>query len=164
MGRVTNAVLLGLLFAAAPASATSPRRPGPDDVCPVCGMVVSLYDEWVAQVVLEDGSALFFDGSKDLFRYLLDRDRLAHDRAQVAVTAVFVTGYYEVKAIPAREAWFVVGSDVLGPMGAELVAHASRAEAEEFLHDHGGRAIVGYEEITAELLAALDQAKGGVRP
>ena len=133
-----------------------PRAPGPGDVCPVCGMVVSLHAEWVAQIVLDDGSALFFDGSKDLFEYLLARERFVPDRQGSTIRATFVTSYYDVRAIPARTAFFVVGSDVLGPMGAELVPHPSRTAAEEFLRDHGGRAIVRFDEVTRELLESLE--------
>jgi len=155
MARAQLALLLGLALAAVPTPATEPRRAGPRDVCPVCGMVVALHGDWIAQVVLEDGSALFFDGSKDMFRYLLARERYDPQRADRPVAGVFVTTYYELEVIPAKSACFVVGSDVLGPMGAELVPHASRAEAEEFRRDHGGRSIVVFQEVTPELLAGL---------
>ncbi|MER2603690.1 MAG: nitrous oxide reductase accessory protein NosL, partial [Candidatus Competibacter phosphatis] len=45
--------------------------PGPQDTCPVCGMFVSLYPDWVATLVYKDGHAHHFDGAKDLFKYLL---------------------------------------------------------------------------------------------
>ena len=50
--------------------------------------------------------------------------------------AVGVTEYYGVTRIDARTAWYVIGSDMLGPMGHELVPLAIQAEAEGFLKDH----------------------------
>lgn len=146
----------GVAFAAAPPAepgSPEPRPPGPEDVCPVCGMAVAPHEDWVAQAVFEDGSRLYFDGAKDLFRYLLERDRYAPAKRSLEIRAAFVTGYYEVESIPAEDAYFVIGSDVYGPMGAELIPHASRAEADEFASDHGGERIVRFGEVTAELLA-----------
>ena len=45
-----------------------------------------------------------------------------------ALATIAVTDYYAVEPIAARDAWYVVGSDVLGPMGHELVPLATEAE------------------------------------
>ncbi len=134
-----------------------PRKPGKQDTCPVCGMFVASYPEWIAQVVFDDDSAVFFDGSKDMFKYLLDRERFAPDKQHLEIAASFVTGYYGGEAIPARSAYFVIGSDVFGPMGPELVPHETAEEAEEFLKDHKGQRVVVFDDVTAELLRTLDR-------
>ena len=54
---------------------------------------------------------------------------------------------------------YVLGSDVLGPMGHELVPHEDEAEAKEFMADHKGRRIFRFAEVTPELLDALDRGK-----
>lgn len=131
------------------------RPPSSRDRCSVCGMFVAPHADWAAQVVFEDGTRAFFDGAKDLFTYLLSRDRYLPEVRQVDIVAVYVTDYYEVAPIPAREAFFVVGSDVLGPMGHELVPHADRDAADEFMRDHGGRQIVTFDEVTRALLQSL---------
>ena len=51
--------------------------PGPNDTCPVCGMFVSLYPDWVATALYQDGHAHHFDGAKDLFKYLLNLPKYA---------------------------------------------------------------------------------------
>lgn len=127
--------------------AVEPRRPGDRDACPVCGMFVAGHPEWLAQIVFDDGSAAFFDGARDLFKYLLARDEYDPRRSGLGIAAIFVTGYYDLQPLPAKEAWYVAGSDVHGPMGPELVPHKTRAEAEEFLRDHGGREILRFEDI-----------------
>ena len=70
-----------------------------------------------------------------------------------------VTEYYSVSRIDARAAWYVIGSDTLGPMGHELVPLTTQAEAEEFQRDHQGKRIVRFDEVTPALLEQLDQGK-----
>ena len=53
----------------------------------------------------------------------------------------------------------MIGSDVLGPMGHELVPLATRADAEDFVKDHKGRRILRFDDVTAEVLAQLDGGK-----
>lgn len=153
---------IALAVAAAPAAddAVAPVQPGDGDRCPVCGMRVAPHAAWIAQVVFVDGSALFFDGSKDLFKYLFSRNDLAPEKRDLEIVATFVTSYYDLQLIPAGSAYFVVGSDVLGPMGPELVPHPSLTEAQEFLRDHAGRRIVPFDEVTAELVETLHGGHG----
>ena len=133
--------------------------PGPKDTCPVCGMFVSLYPDWVATVVYRDGHAHHFDGAKDLFKYLLNLPKYAPGHAQADIAAIGVTEYYNISRIDARTAWYVIGSDTLGPMGHELVPLATQAEAEEFQRDHQGKRTVRFDEVTPALLDQLDQGK-----
>lgn len=129
---------------------------GKRDVCAVCGMLVARHPEWLAQVIYEDGSEAFFDGPKDLFKYLLAPERYGREKHGVAVSAVLVTSYYEGAATPARQAFYVMGSDVAGPMGADLVPHRTIEDAEEFARDHHGERIVRFDDVTQELLSELE--------
>lgn len=133
--------------------------PGPKDTCPVCGMFVSLYPDWVATVLYQDGHAHHFDGTKDLFKYLLELPKYAPGHTPADITAIGVTDYYQVTRIDARNAWYVIGSDVLGPMGHELIPLTTAAEAEEFLKDHHGKRIIRFADVTPALLQALDQGQ-----
>lgn len=133
--------------------------PSPKDTCPVCGMFVSLYPEWVATVLYQDGHSHHFDGPKDLFKYLLNLPKYAPDRHQTRITAIGVTEYYGLTRIDAHTAWYVIGSDVLGPMGHELVPLATQSEAEEFLRDHKGKRTVRFADVTPALLEQLDHGK-----
>lgn len=153
---LTLAITVTMLAATLPAHAPKPAEPGARDRCAVCGMLVAPYPEWTAQVAFADGTSAFFDGSKDLFKYLLDRDRYLPERRHVAILQVYVTSYYDVRHIPARQATFVTGSEVLGPMGPELVPVASMAEAEEFMRDHGGSRALRFDEITMDVIRNLE--------
>jgi len=149
-------LLLAALVSPAPPAAdtTTGPAPGPRDVCPVCGMFVTRYPEWTATLVHADGHTVHFDGAKDLFKYRLDLDRYAAGRA--APERLLVTEYYGLARIDARGAWYVIGSDVLGPMGHELIPFSSRAEAEEFSRDHKGKGVLRYEEIDRSRVESVD--------
>jgi len=133
--------------------------PKPDSVCPVCGMFVAKYPEWIATVVYADGHAHYFDGAKDMFKFLADPKRYVPGHKPEDVRMVAVTDYYTVEPMAARAAWYVIGSDILGPMGHELVPLASEAEAKDFLRDHQGKAILRFEQVTPGLLDKLDRGQ-----
>lgn len=142
-------------FAVAQGEVAIPK-PGAKDLCPVCGMLVSKYPNWVAVALYRDGHAHFFDGAKDMFKYLQDYAKYAPGHRKEDLAGLYVTEFYGLSKIDARKAHYVIGSDVLGPMGHELVPLESRADAEEFLKDHKGRRIVLFDAVTAEIITALD--------
>jgi len=158
MRQLLTAVLLVLSLSAEADSAAFPN-PAPRDLCPVCGMVVSKYPHWIATVVYRDGHAHHFDGAKDMFKYLFEVPRYAKGHSAQDIARIGVTEYYEVKRIDARTAWYVIGSDVLGPMGHELIPLVSRSDAEEFMRDHQGKRILRFEEVNADLPGKLDAGR-----
>jgi len=133
--------------------------PGVHDTCPVCGMFVAKYPEWVATVLYQDGHAHHFDGAKDLFKYLLDLPRWAPGHRAENIERIGVTEYYELRRIDARQAWYVIGSDTLGPMGHELIPLESEGDAREFMQDHKGVRILRFDQVTEELLRKLDEGR-----
>jgi copper chaperone NosL len=134
-----------------PRCRVEPLAPRIWETCPVCGRFVAPHPEWIAQVVYDDGVALFFDGAKDLFRYLLSPQR----QGRVPIAGIFVTSYTDRRVMSARSALFVAGSDVFGPAGAELVPVGSRADAREFMRVHHGTGVVEFEQVDPALLASL---------
>lgn len=134
-------------------------NPAPKDLCPVCGMVVSKYPNWIAGVKYQDGHAHYFDGAKDLFKYVFNMPRYAPGHRAQDIAEIVVTEYYELKRIDARKAFYVIGSDVYGPMGHELIPLATRADAEEFMHDHKGKRILTYGQVGKALPENLDNGR-----
>ncbi|WP_319529717.1 nitrous oxide reductase accessory protein NosL [uncultured Cohaesibacter sp.] len=129
------------------------------DACPVCGMFPARYPDWIATVLYQDGHADHFDGAKDLFKYLLDMKTYASGRKAEDILRIGVTDYYATTRIDARTALYVIGSDVLGPMGHELVPHPDQFDADEFMKDHKGMRLLRYDEVTMELLKGLDRGE-----
>lgn len=152
------AALLLAFWVAATAAQVVPK-PGAKDLCPVCGMLVSKYPNWVASVVWKDGHAHHFDGAKDMFKFLHDLAKYAPGHPREAIASLWVTDFYGLEKIDARKAFYVTGSDVLGPMGHELVPLANRADADEFAKDHKGKRVISFEQVTRELTAGLDAGR-----
>ncbi len=123
-----------------------------NDKCPVCGMFVAKYTHWVAEVIFKDGTYAVFDGPKDMFKYYLNLQKYAPSKNLADITAIFVTEYYLTKLLDARKLFFVIGSDVYGPMGDEFIPLSSEADAREFMRDHKGTRIFKFQEVTNELL------------
>lgn len=147
-------VSLGCLPALAEDAA--PPKPGEREKCPVCGMFVAKYPDWVASVAFDDGHTVYFDGAKDMFKYYFDVKKYDPARSADAIRHVHVTEYYDMRIIPAKEAFFVVGSDVYGPMGRELVPLATAEDAGTFSSDHGGKRTLRFDEVTPQLIGTLD--------
>lgn len=159
MVKKVRILLLLLLFLTGPANTLlavdSLPQPTKTDRCPVCGMFVLPYPNWIATMEFRDGSHVFFDGPKDMFRYYLNLGSTHAPQKPEDLAGIFVTDYYSTQPIPAREAFFVMGSDILGPMGNELVPHASRGHAETFSKDHGGGQVLTFDEVSQQLLNQL---------
>jgi len=129
------------LLLSVPVLAEVPPAPGPKIRCPVCGMFVAPYASWQSSILYSDGRRDYFDGPKDLFRHLMALDK----GALAGLQEVWVTEYYSSQAVPAGEVFFIGGSDVLGPMGEELVPVQGKGAAETFMRDHGGERIFRFD-------------------
>jgi len=151
------ALLILLAFvASAWAGLPAPSRPSPRDKCPVCGMFVAKYPDFLAQTVFADGAVFHFDGVKDMMKFIFRLDRYSPGRKSSDMIAVYVTDYYSMTFIDGRKAFYVIGSDVYGPMGKELIPFRKKTEAEEFLKDHQGKRLLTYGEITPDLIRKID--------
>jgi copper chaperone NosL len=130
-------------------------KPTIRDKCPVCGMFVAKYPDWLAAARFRDGSHVFFDGAKDMFKYLQDLKKYAPGRKPEDIEAIMVRDYYALSWIDARKAWYVLGSDIYGPMGRELIPLEKEADAQEFMKDHKGMRIIKFSEVTSEVIKSL---------
>jgi nitrous oxide reductase accessory protein NosL len=157
MKRFITALLISLIISSLAVSAEkTPLKPSEKDKCPVCGMFVYKYPDWTAQIIFTDGSVFFFDGAKDLFKFYFDIKKYSPEKSQKDIAAIYLTEYYEMKLIKDEDAFFVIGGDVYGPMGKELIPFVSRADAEAFKKDHKGRRILRFENIKPVIIKKLD--------
>jgi nitrous oxide reductase accessory protein NosL len=151
-------LLMGLAAVLSAGSKPSPNPKGtvPKGNCSVCGMYVANFPDWAAAISFKDGAQEWFDGPKDLFTFLLDLKRYAAQRNPSDISAVQVKDYYGLKHIDGQKAFFVIGSNVMGPMGKELVPFATEAGARDFLKDHRGQKILTFQEITTGVLKGME--------
>jgi len=129
------------------------------DRCLVCGMFVHPYQKWITQIQFKNGSHHSFDGMKCMCRLYIDPGKYDATLKKEDIKLVLVRDYYTLKFIRHDTAFYVVGSDVFGPMGHELIPFDSKKNAGTFLADHNGLKIFRFNEITSELLDKLDKAK-----
>jgi len=131
-------------------SAEGPVVPTGKEKCPVCGMFTKMYPKWATQIVFKDGGYEIFDGPKDAFKYYFNMAKYSKNRTKEDVSAIWATEYYSAKPMRAEKLYFVLGSDVMGPMGAELIPLEDEKKAKEFMLDHRGEKILKFSEISAD--------------
>lgn len=134
-------------------------RPVPAEArCPVCGMYPARYPRWAAQLIFKDGKALFFDSPLELFRFLLDMGHYHDAHGPDDVARAYVSDAGDGRWVSIVEAHFVEGSGLLGPMhNPDLPAFAELEAAEAFVAERGGR-LIRIEQVTLDLLNALEGA------
>ncbi len=145
-------LFIAIMFYLVPYSAADevqPVKPTKKDKCPVCGMFVEKYPNWLAEIVFKDGTYVVFDGTKDMFKYYLNMSKYTKEKTGEDIAAVYVTDYYSTSLLKAEEVYFIIGSDVLGPMGHELIPVKGEDAAKAFLRDHRGEKVLGFHEITS---------------
>ena len=133
-----------------------PATPAAGDKCPVCGMFVAKYPDFLGQIVFKDGSHAFFDGVKDMMKYYFDMAKYDPTKKQSDIAAIFVNDYYNLTPTDGFTAYYVYGSNVYGPMGKELVPFKAESDAKEFMKDHAGKAIYRFNDINIDLIKTLD--------
>ncbi len=156
MRRVLIAAVVLALLVPVVAGERGPVKPQVRDKCPVCGMFVQKYPDFLAEVVFKDGSYAVFDGTKDMFKYYFDLAKYNPAKRTGDIDAIYVTDYYELKLVDATKAFYVDGSNVFGPMGKELISFEKEADARQFAADHNGRAVQRFERVLPELIRSLD--------
>jgi hypothetical protein len=113
--------------------------------CQNCGMRIDPASPWRADVVGQSGAATSFDSP---------RCALVALRSGKVRGTLRVQEYYERRWRDASELRFVVGGDVLGPMGPDLVP-VDPARQTKFLQDHGADRALELSGVTPETLSGL---------
>jgi nitrous oxide reductase accessory protein NosL len=130
--------------------------------CPVCGMVVGGKEGegvtvtfkdgrvvgfgGVASAVFKDGHVVGFEGARCLFIYNSVPEK--YDVKVADIEHQYVTDFVSKKMIELPKAFLVLGSNVKGPMGYELIPFANRDEAAKFASENDGKWVVQLHEVT----------------
>lgn len=138
------------------AADTKPLTPSAKDKCPICGMFVAKYPDWLAQIIFKDGTVFFFDGAKDMFKFYFNLKRYSPSKKTDDIHALYVTDYYGLLPVDGFSAFYVIGSDVYGPMGRELIPFVKNQEAVEFKKDHRAKEILEFRQVTPAVIKGLD--------
>lgn len=151
-------ILIAVLLTCSLALAEEPKpvKAAKTDKCPVCGMFVAKYPDFLAQVIYKDGTYALFDGAKDMFKYYFDLKKYNPSKERSDIAVIYVTDYYSMNPTDGRKAYYVVDSNVYGPMGRELIPFEKEPEAKEFLVDHAGKKMIRFDGVTPDLIKGLD--------
>jgi nitrous oxide reductase accessory protein NosL len=151
---VVGAALLVLLAGFGDLHAAPEEKVGHDARCAICGMFVAKYENWIVQARLANDQVMFFDGVKDMLVFFFNPQQYGSTR-QEDIKEIWVKDYYTLGWLDGRQALYVIGSDVYGPMGKEFIPFAGREAAESFLQDHRGEKILTFAEITDEIVQSM---------
>ncbi len=114
--------------------------------CALCGMRVTRGSAFASGAVEANGQEVLFDSVKCMFRWLGQ-----HTDARDPWT----TEHLSRSEHPARDLFYVMGSDIDGPMGADLVPVDTREHAEQIRTSHHGTQILAFSEVTSDVLDEL---------
>ena len=142
--------------------ALSAARPIPVDArCPVCGMFPARSKEWAAQVIFNNGDAHFFDSPVSFFLFVQNMERFMPGRGVQEVVAAYVTDSAQPTPpawIAAESAFYVHGSNALGPMrSGNLPAFSDAGAAQAFAQRRGGQ-VLAYAQVDAQIVTSLAPA------
>jgi len=127
----------------------------PDNVrCGKCGMFPARYPKWQSQIIFSDGSMTAFDGCKCMFGFMSDVGKYDAGHSKDDIARIWVRDFNSGDWLDAKSAHFVVGSDVMGPMGKELIPFQDQNAADAFQKEHGGQ-LAGFDAINMETLKSL---------
>jgi nitrous oxide reductase accessory protein NosL len=132
----TRTLAAAVLLLIAACGETSAER----ERCTQCGMFVDIAPTWTTGATTREGRRIRFDTPRCLVAWLATP-------AGRDATSLWVTDYYRQQHIPAREARYVIGSDVIGPMGPDFVPLADDTMAIRFREDHHGTRTLDFADL-----------------
>ncbi len=110
--------------------------------CVNCGMHPARYPAFRSQMSSKATGRQHFCSSKCLIKYKATLDEKP--------SSVWVTVYPDGDTEFAKGLYYVVNSDVMGPMGPEALPFRKRLDASTFIKEHGGT-IYTYEQLNPSL-------------
>lgn len=114
--------------------------------CSYCGMPSQEFPKWNTKMISEKGVSWFCSPRCTFFTITNDKTK------PQAIKSLEVSDYYSTDRIDAQQAFFVIHSDITGPMGHDLIPFADLESAKEFQQDHKGKDPIPFNAINANTL------------
>lgn len=167
--------LAGCLSSGSDENVPSPVTLTQSDSCEVCGMVIPNHPGPSAEIFYETHepsghtNPARFDSTWEAFQYDFERQDRGWSREVFYVTDYSAVDYELttdggdtlISTHPTAEAFvdatrvtFLVGSEVKGAMGRDLIAFSNSTDAETFRAEYGGE-LLGLDEVTRTTIAQL---------
>jgi nitrous oxide reductase accessory protein NosL len=120
-------------------------------------MYPARYPQFNCQIVFKDGSYEAFDSAVGLLVVLLFPDNTEMKLKPIA--RIYFKDYFKESWLEADKAFFVTGSEIMGPMGVEFLPVDSEQAAEELKKQEQGQDITHFKEINRQYM--IKAAKAG---
>lgn len=158
--KIVFLVFAGLLLTACGSDESSLSTKDPvnferSDECHVCGMVITKFAGPKGQAFDSRGElAKKFCSTKEMIIWYLQPENTHNVKAIYVhdMTKAPWESPNDEHLISARDAYYVVGSDLKGSMGSTLATFLSVNDAAKFAKDHGGE-VLSFNGLTLELLS-----------
>jgi nitrous oxide reductase accessory protein NosL len=150
-------LFLIVLFGTTNCASLQPIKIESHKACPLCGMYPARYPQFNCQIVFKDGSYEAFDSAIGLLVVLLFPDNTEMKLKPIA--KIYFKDYFKESWLEADKAFFVTGSEIMGPMGVEFLPVDSEQAAKELKKQEQGQDITHFKEINRQYM--IKAAKAG---
>lgn len=135
------------------AQQTLPLEVKNDTACVLDGMLLNDFPGPKAQILYAEGKADFFCDLIELFAVLqVPEQKRPISAVYVQDMAKTEWDHPRAQWIDAKKAFYVVGSNKTGSMGATFASFLVSADAEAFAGKHGGQ-VTRFEQVTPAMLS-----------
>jgi nitrous oxide reductase accessory protein NosL len=114
--------------------------------------------KWVSKIELTNSKNIYFSSPKSMFEFYFQPGKWfdVGVKSEADFKNILITDYKTLKAVKAKGAFYVYGSNVTSPAGDDLVAFDSYADAENFMKKHNGKRILSFREVSDALIRLLN--------
>ena len=129
-----------------------------DTACLIRHFKVYKSPAWVAKIELKNGKKVFFSSPKSMFEFYFQPGKWYDVGVQSEndFKDILVTDFKTLKPVKAKGAFFIYGTNVIGPAGDDLIAFDSYAAAEKFSKEHNGKRIMGFRDVSDALIRLIN--------
>lgn len=143
-------LLLLLAACAQPSHSVGPTEPAAGTYCELDGMTLADHPGPKGQIRYADGHVAYFCDTMELLSMYLAPEQVrkiesAYTQDMAKADWDAPTGHW----IRIEQAFYVEGSKRLGSMGPTLASFATRADAEAFAREYGGK-VLAFDAITPD--------------
>lgn len=113
---------------------------------------------WVSKVVTQDSKEFYFTSPKSMLEFYYNPGKWPEAKINKSsqVKDIIVTDYKTGKAIDARYAFYVYGSNKISYAGDDLPAFKSIDDAKYFLKHNNGRRVLSFNQLSNGLIQLLN--------
>ena len=114
--------------------------------------------KWISKIELQNGKKIFFFFSKSMFEFYFLPGKWfdVGVRSEKDFKDILVTDFKTLKAVKAKGAFYIYGTNVTSPAGDDLIPFDSYAAAEEFSKAHNGKRILSFREVSDALIRLIN--------